>query len=283
MNKEEGKFLCVGLDITESIEEEYGSAELPDILETVTEHLPSGVVILDTELKIKFANSSAIEMLVLDSRKNWFNRCIKDFFAGKLVGDNCVLYDYVCPFDLLLKNGNAFYGELFCSWKDDGVGYVNVSASLSRDATGKVTGIVCTLEDCTEITKTRRLLEKSENKYRRLTELSPMGIVVHENMNITYINPAGAEILGYEKPEEALGVNMVSFVPEHERENVNTFTREMISKGRPVVGFERTLINNKGKQITVKMSSQSYESGGGMAVQSVFRNITEEKKRSEEI
>ncbi len=283
MNKEEGKFLCVGSDITESIEEEYGSAELPDILETVTEHLPSGVVILDTELKIKFANSSAIEMLMLNDRSNWFNRCIKEFFAGKLVGDNCILYDYHCPFDSLLEDGKAFYGELFCSWKSDGVGYINISASLSRDATGKVTGIVCTLEDCTEITKTRSLLEKSETKYRILTEFSPMGIIVHENMDITYINPAGAEILGYEKPEEVLGLSILSFVPEEERDSVAEFAREMISKGKPVVGFERSLIDGKGRQITVKMSSQPYETGGSMAIQSVFRDISEEKKRSEEI
>ncbi|QAR32538.1 PAS domain S-box protein [Geovibrio thiophilus] len=283
MNGSEGKYLCVGTDITESTAEEEGAEGLPDILETVTEHLPSGVVILDSGLKVKFANAAAVEMLIFGSRENWFNRNIKEFFAGKLVGDICFLYNYNCPFEDLLKTGKAFYNELFCSGKERETGYVSVSASLSRDATGRVSGIVCTLEDCTDITKTRKLLEKSENKYRLLTEFSPMGILVHENMRITYINPAGAELLGFDKPEDAFGEHILDFSPEHDKQMVESFIVDMVKTMKPSVGFERALINKRGREMTIKMSSQPYESGNGVAVQSVFRDVTQEKKRGEEI
>ncbi|MGE4497877.1 MAG: PAS domain S-box protein [Deferribacterales bacterium] len=283
MNNGGGKFLCVGTDITEIAGSEGGSEDLPDILETVTEHLPSGIVILDSSLNIKFANSAAVNMLVLGGRKDWFNRNIKDFFAGKLVGDICVLYDYECPFEELIRSGKAFYSALFCTSRNNATGYVNVSASLSRDADGRLSGIVCTLEDCTEITKTRKLLEKSENKYRLLTEFSPMGILVHEKMRITYINPAGAELLGFDKPEDAFGEHILDYVPEKERESVDEFVRKMISTGKPSVGFERAIINRRGREMTIKISSQPYENGDGVAVQSVFRDVTEENKRGEEI
>lgn len=283
MNNGGEKFLCIGTDITESTAEEEGSEELPDILETVTEHLPSGVVVLDSGLKMKFANSAAISMMMLGERANWFNKNIKDFFAGKLEGDTCILHDYKCPFDGLVKTGKAFYDELFCSTRNGGNGFVKVSASPSRDASGKFSGIVCTLEDCTEITKTRKLLEKSENKYRLLTEFSPMGIVVQEKMLITYINPAEAELLGYENPEDAFGENIMDFIPEQDKVSVEDFIKDMLITRKPSVGFERTLINKHGREMTVKMSSQPYESRDGMAVLDVFRDITDKKRRSEEI
>jgi diguanylate cyclase (GGDEF)-like protein/PAS domain S-box-containing protein len=110
-----------------------------------------------------------------------------------------------------------------------------------------------------------------------------MGIVVQEKMLITYINPAGAELLGYENPEDAFGERIMDFIPEQDKVSVEDFVKDMLTTRKPSVGFERTLINKHGREMTVKMSSQPYESRNGMAVLNVFRDITDEKRRSEEI
>ena len=58
-------------------------------------------------------------------------------------------------------------------------------------------------------------LQQSENRYRRLVELSPEPIFVHIEGNIVYVNSATARLVGAADPEELVAVSRVACVGVH--------------------------------------------------------------------
>jgi PAS domain S-box-containing protein len=55
-------------------------------------------------------------------------------------------------------------------------------------------------------------LRESEERYRRLVELSPDAIYVHNGASFIYVNPAGATLLGADGPEALLGGSILDVV-----------------------------------------------------------------------
>ncbi|MGL5196907.1 MAG: PAS domain S-box protein, partial [Chroococcales cyanobacterium] len=72
-------------------------------------------------------------------------------------------------------------------------------------------GIVA-LRDRAERQKAESALAKSEERYRRLVELSPEAIIVHRGGKIEFINTAGAKLLGATSPEALVGLPVLDFV-----------------------------------------------------------------------
>lgn len=275
-----GRFLCIGSEITSA---DGSSERLPDIIQSVTEHLPSGIIITDQQLQIKYANLAAVNMLRLGSRSDWFNLKVYEAFAGKLIGDFCVMDGYKCPFNRLMTTGEAFTNELFCAGSQDGTSYISINGSISRDIAGRINGIVCTLEDCTEVSITRSLLAKSESKYRMLTEFSPSGITAFKGSKIVYMNPAGAEIFGFAEGSEMQGRNILDFLAPPDRLKAAQVVGDMIRLDKPFHGMKLSAFTADKKKIDLRVSCQPYDDGSGKAVQCVFSDITLERKRTEEI
>ena len=72
-----------------------------------------------------------------------------------------------------------------------------------------------TMREQTEIT-----LRESEEKYRRLVDLSFEGIGIHSEGKIVSINNTGAELLGGGGPEDIIGKPVLDFVHPDDRDSV---------------------------------------------------------------
>lgn len=59
--------------------------------------------------------------------------------------------------------------------------------------------------DVTERRKLRDSLAASEERYRRLTDESAEGIIIHRGGLIRFVNPAASRMFGYEDPAELVG------------------------------------------------------------------------------
>ena len=80
--------------------------------------------------------------------------------------------------------------------------WLGQNAWLVFDSKGQYTGMQAVARDITERHRAEDDLRAAEAKYRGLVEQSLVGVYIFQNDRIVYVNPKGADILGY--PEQEL-------------------------------------------------------------------------------
>jgi two-component system cell cycle sensor histidine kinase/response regulator CckA len=92
--------------------------------------------------------------------------------------------------------------------------------SVLTDSQGAVSGLVGTILDITDRKRMENVLRESEERFRTLTEKSLVGVYIIQDDLFRYVNPAFAEIHGYE-PEEIIDrLGPVDFLTPEDRERV---------------------------------------------------------------
>ncbi len=120
-------------------------------------------------------------------------------------------------------------------------------------------------------------LHESELRFRNLVDLIPDGIGIHREGKISFINFAGAKLLGASNPRELLGMSLIDFVHPGSRENtlqrINTSFREGIQA--PVT--EEVFVKLDGTSLNVEVSAIPFLDNGTRAMLVVFTDITQRK------
>ena len=80
------------------------------------------------------------------------------------------------------------------------------------DDSGKFLGYRGTTSDVTDAVQAEGALRESEERYRRLVELSPDGIILHSSSRVVFANPAAMRLLGAQSEAEFLGQRTADFV-----------------------------------------------------------------------
>jgi len=112
--------------------------------------------------------------------------------------------------------GSKFAGVMeYRIMRVDG-GIVEVEATEIYDAYTRTTLTLFT--DITGRRQMERALRESDERYRRLVELSPVAIAVYKDGKISYINPAGAGMLGVEMAQFKEKEEMLDWVHSDSRE-----------------------------------------------------------------
>jgi PAS domain S-box-containing protein len=119
---------------------------------------------------------------------------------------------------------------------------------------------------------------ESEKCYRQLVELSFDGIAIHSGGKAVYINPAGARLLGAQKPEDLLGRSIIDFVHPDYRDMVTHRLRQILSEGKPVDLLEEKFVRLDGTTVDVEVLAIPATHQGQPAVQVVFRDISQRKR-----
>ncbi len=124
-------------------------------------------------------------------------------------------------------------------------------------------------------------LHESEDRYRRLVELSPDAIGIHSEDKIVFLNKAGAKLLGAESPEQLLGKPIWDFVlPEH-REKVKQRYWQIIGEGAKVTSIEQKFVKLDGTYVVAEVTATPFTYKGKPALQAILRDITERKQAQE--
>ncbi len=118
-------------------------------------------------------------------------------------------------------------------------------------------------------------VRESEERYRKLVELSPDGIAIHMEGRFVFMNPAGTEILGAAGSEELIGRTLLDFVHPDYRQIVVERLHRLEQQQVDVPLMEQKFFRLDGKEIDVEVSSLPFTFNGKPAVQSIFRDITE--------
>ncbi len=121
-------------------------------------------------------------------------------------------------------------------------------------------------------------LQESEERYRRLVELSPEAIAVHSQGKIAYINAAGAKLLGANSPEALIGFQVLHFVHPNYVEIARERIRLVEEENKPIDLAEQKLMRLDGQIIDVEVAGIPATYQGLRAAQIIIRDVTERKR-----
>jgi len=154
--------------------------------------------------------------------------------------------------------------------------YLESLATVERDAQHQPCRVRAVVRDVTEQKTTEQALKESEERYRRLVELSPEAIVVHSRGKFVYVNPAAQRLWGASCPEELIGKSFLDIV--HSQGTPSEPVRPDPISSQPC---EQQFVTLDGRIIDVEVREMLFTFNGEPAVQTVIADITE-RKRAEE-
>lgn len=199
-----------------------------------------------------------------------------------------------------LAETGSYRGEVLSRRKDGRIIHIDLSAFPIYDENGQVLGYVGIKRDVTaqkhreeigrsaqvelaERIRAEQALRESEERFRRLVELSPDGIAIHCDGKLVFINPAGARTLGASGPEELIGRPVLDFVHPDYKARVSERVRIMMEKEITPPAEEEKLLRLDGTPIEVEVSAAPYIYKGRPAIQVIVRDIAVRKSAEKEL
>ena len=126
-------------------------------------------------------------------------------------------------------------------------------------------------------------LRESEERYRRMVELSPDGIAIHCEGRFSFVNAAGARMLGAARAGQVTSKALSDIVHPDCRARVCARMEQLEAKPGNVPWLEEKFVTIDGAAIDVEVSSLSFSHEGKIKVQTIFRDITERKQVAERL
>ncbi len=131
-----------------------------------------------------------------------------------------------------------------------------------------------------DITAKKRLEKtqlETEQRYRELVEKLPLGMAIHSDGKVRYMNSAAVKMMGANSFEQIEGSDVVQFV----HPDSLALVAERIAKvlnGHSVPPAEERYIRLDGGVVDVEVSCYPFTHLGKPAVQAIFSDVTERKK-----
>jgi len=134
-----------------------------------------------------------------------------------------------------------------------------------------------------ERTRAEAALRESEERYRRLVELSPDGIAIHAEGRLTFVNSQGARMLGVESEEGALGRPVLEFIHPDDRPFVGDRVRRGLELRETQPPLEERFLRADGSILHVEVAAAPFQYLGKAATLVVFRDVSERLRASEQL
>ncbi len=158
---------------------------------------------------------------------------------------------------------------------------VHEQAEVIRDETGNPIRMLGTVQDITERKQAEKSLQKSEKKFKSITERI-YDVILSANLegDITYVSPSVRRVFGYQ-PEELIGKNVTEFVPKSEISHVReTFGRS--AAGEDVEGHHSKFLKKGGAYASIELNAVPIiEDDEVVGAQAIIRDMTETKRLQE--
>lgn len=250
-----------------------------DLLVSVMDTSPDGILVIGAEGKVLFANSFAAEVLHLGKGQALHDILSASDWKGIVYCDDSAPSRFPA-LDVLESADNIYNREICLVSRDGRKVFLSLNAAPLLDDSGRVTRAVCTLQDITR----RKRAEESVELLSRTVEQSPVAVIITDpDGTIEYINPAFTRLMGYTLDDAAGDTPNMLKSGEHADE----FYREMwetVLRGEKWRG-EICNTTKQGGLVWVMASISPIHDKDGAVTHfvSIQEDISELKKKEEEI
>ncbi|MBT3266888.1 PAS domain S-box protein [Candidatus Poribacteria bacterium] len=212
-------------DATEQRREQEETAKLARLFRTLMDRAPDQIYFKDREHRFTHVNPPVAENMGAVGPDDMLGKTDLDFVPERHARE------FMAQEQKIFETGEGVIGSV--EPYDDGgdVVWAHVTKVPTRDADGRVDGLVGINRDVTDYVETRDALTRAEARYRTLFEASNVAIGLAEpEGQIVDANPALCEMLGYSR-EELVGMRVMEVVHPDDREGMGRRYRE-VAAGR---------------------------------------------------
>ncbi len=121
------------------------------------------------------------------------------------------------------------------------------------------------------------VLREEEERYRRLVDLSPEPIFVHQDSILVYVNEAAANLLGAGSPADLAGRNVFDFVHPDFHEMVHSRIDRIMRRGGLAELVEEKFVRLDGSLVDVEVVAMRTVFHDQPAYQAMVRDVSERK------
>ncbi len=269
--------LIVARDITERKKSEAALAEktilLDNILRSSSDH---AIATTDMDFRITYFNSMAAKFFGYTTAKS----------IGKTIHE---IHNFENVFPGKFENTIEkirLEGEYRYSLEqntDTGIRYLESRISGIYDPEGRGVGYSLFSRDVTERVFVEKALLQSEEKYRQLVDNSLTGIYIIQNHILKFCNQCYANIFGYDKCDELIGIDLRKIVAPESWNKVNREVKLRESGKKLISQYELKGVKKDGSVFDVEVLGARIEYAGKPAIQGTLIDITKRKIAEREL
>ena len=151
-----------------------------------------------------------------------------------------------------------------------------------KTAAGEITGGIALLQETTRFMSVLQALEEAEEKYIQLVNQAPLPIVVFSEEEILFVNQLTLKLFGLKDESQIIGKHPLQFVSTGDREQAQENIQKILSS-KLQEPLRHVLIREDGSELDAEIAYIPIHYMGKEAIQSIIRNITQEKRAYDEL
>jgi two-component system cell cycle sensor histidine kinase/response regulator CckA len=190
-----------------------------------------------------------------------------------------------CPSVKAMETGQVHTAEVPYPSAKKPTGWIGLTAYPLRSSSGKIAGVIEHVKDITEEKRAELRLRESEERYRRLVDLAPDGIVLIDvKGRVIEVNSAFAELSGHSR-EEIAGKhfsNLPTLVAKEIPGYVKMFLSLLTGKIPPIIPFEYITKSGQHRWAEARISRVEVE-GKTLGLLGLLRDVTERMETEREL
>lgn len=251
---------------------ERTKSEYDERLRRIFESSNVGLVLASREGLLKSYNPAFLEMIGYTDTELQ-NLSFKAFTHPDDLNKELPLMD-----DLLNGKISSYLIEKRYIKKGGAAIWVKNNVSAYSNEKGRPDALISIIENISKEKEAEKALQESEDRYRKLSDLSLEGIIIHKNGIAIDCNDRILEMTAYSR-DELIGRDIVDFLADEQSKL--TIVNKL--KANDIQPFEVLGLTKSGSKIAVELENRVVTNNDGVFRVTAVRDITERKKREQEI
>ncbi|MDG1517474.1 MAG: PAS domain S-box protein [Flavobacteriales bacterium] len=256
-----------GRDISERLDYENTLKESEARFRTLASHAPIGIFLTNQKGDVVYVNDKLKELSLYPSFDGFMNNWLSK------VHDNDK-ERVLKQINLKEQENNQQYEYRIIPKKGDEK-WVKVQVNLLKSLSGEIIGRVGTVEDITKKIQSAKLLKDSEKNYRKLVEILPDSIILHNERSIEYLNPKAQSFL-----QISIGASISTLISSGRKDQIRIAISEAIN-GKQSPFFESQI--KTGDRVTdIEICAVPFTYNQQPVAKLVIHDITSRKRAEKE-